>query len=70
MRVVNAYPFDDEQVQQSPFEMKFTAITQKLEDKYKGLKQPFLQSLDQRSEKCEFDPRLVDSEPDKDKYLA
>lgn len=45
VRVVNAYPFDEEMVGES-IERKFNAIVHKLEDKYKGLKQPFLQSLD------------------------
>ena len=43
VRVVNAYPFDEEQAAAYPmFEMKWTAIVQKLEDKFKGLKGPFM----------------------------
>lgn len=69
VKIADVYPFnEEEQANMVTFEMKMMFFTQKLEDKFNGLKENFRASLDTRAMEFHFQPRVVVDEEDDDEF--
>jgi len=69
VKVADVYPFSEEELANMvTFEMKMMFFVQKLEDKFKNLKENFRASLDTRAMEFHFQPRVVVDEEDDDDF--
>lgn len=67
VKIAYAYPFTDEELANLvTFELRMMFFIQKLEDKFKNLKENFKAQLDTRAIEFHYQPRVVVDEDDDD----